>query len=967
MRTLSAERRLCAIEDLLSKMAYKDRRVMHRSCVDVCFVALYFCEHKRCWSRDNCLVLSLLRKKHNVSELKVPDMPRKCLLFILLIACGDVEVCPGPVDPMTDFTNMRGIKIVHQNIRGLFNNIGSLTLLLEKYKHIDIITLSETHITSDSWNENSELYNIPGYTFIQNCRKNATGGGVGMYISNNLEWNIVNIDCDKLESIWVEIYLKNSKNFLVNTTYRPPDSSKHLCKLFNELFEKSLITASTLCEEIIVLGDMNVNFLDKSINKEFKTIVNNNGFKQLIKNPTRVTNTSSTLIDIILSNNEKNIQQTFTAALSLSDHYMICCVRKLNHSRSKPRTVICRNYRNYVPDALKQDLVSSDFEPLYGMNDVNCAWEYLKNILTTNFNKHAPIITKRVKGNLCPWLTPVIKRTMNNRDQMLRKFRKSKSNFDWDTYKRLRNTCTTLIRNARNEYHQNLLAENRNNPRAFWKAIKKIFPGKNTTGSNSSVSSVTAEHVNDKNASNSNIFCKFFTTIAAHLKKIAFPLKEFVWTPKHSNNNNIQTVFSFTYVTTLFVEKELKNLKRGKATGIDDLPNGLLKDSRSEIAKPLAYVINLSLRTATVPTSWKTALITPIHKSGSKTDANNYRPISVLPVVSKILEKAVQHQLMDYLEKNHLLSQKQFGYRRKRSTELAATLFADNIRKESDKGLVSGAVFIDLSKAFDTLGHANLLRKLELFGIKGIALKWFTDYLFARQQLVKFNNKLSDPLFLLCGVPQGSILGPILFLIFFNDIENCLTFCDIIQFADDTVIYVSSNTVDEIQRKLSIELQNIANYFQENELVINLKKNKTECMLMGTAKRLSSSPKELEIFYNYTKVSCTTTYKYLGTHIDQHLNLSENFDQKFKKASSKLQLLKRLRPLLTQEAAIAVYKSVIISALKYSCIIQLNLSRTQKEKLKSLERRASNILDTDDIPSIQNDFCKHAVKLVRKY
>ena len=138
----------------------------------------------------------------------------------------------------------------------------------------------------------------------------------------------------------------------------------------------------------------------------------------------------------------------------------------------------------------------------------------------------------------------------------------------------------------------------------------------------------------------------------------------------------------------------------------------------------------LSLRTATVPTSWKTALITPIHKNGSKTDANNYRPISVLPVVSKILEKTVQYQLMDYLEKNHLLSEKQFGYRRKRSTELAATLFADNIRKESDKGLVSGALFIDLSKAFDTLGHGNLLRKLELFGIKGIALKWFTDYLF---------------------------------------------------------------------------------------------------------------------------------------------------------------------------------------------------------------------------------------------
>ena len=134
---------------------------------------------------------------------------------------------------------------------------------------------------------------------------------------------------------------------------------------------------------------------------------------------------------------------------------------------------------------------------------------------------------------------------------------------------------------------------------------------------------------------------------------------------------------------------------------------------------------------------------------------------------------------------------------------------------------------------------------------------------------------------------------------------------------------------------------------------------------MGTAKRLSSGPKEPKIVYNYTKVSCTTTYKYLGTQIDQHLNLGENFDQKFKKASSKLQLLKRLRPLLTHEAAIAVYKSVILSALKYNCIVQLNLTRTQKDKLEHLERRAKNILNTDDLPSIPNDFFKHAVKLVR--
>ena len=218
--------------------------------------------------------------------------------------------------------------------------MGSLTIFLEKHKQIDIITLSETHITSNSWNDNCELYNIPGYTFIQKSRKNAVGGGVGMYISNNLKWKFVDINCHDLETIWVEICVKKSKNFLVNTTYRPPDTSKHLQKNFNQTFDEMLIAANTLCKEIITLGDMNANYLDKNNNRELKKIFEKNGFRQLITTPTRTT--PQVQIDIILTNKEENVAKTFTSAQSMSDHEMICCVSKMNNNHVKPRTITCR-------------------------------------------------------------------------------------------------------------------------------------------------------------------------------------------------------------------------------------------------------------------------------------------------------------------------------------------------------------------------------------------------------------------------------------------------------------------------------------------------------------------------------------------------------------------------------------------------------------------------------------------------
>ena len=285
---------------------------------------------------------------------------------------------------------------------------------------------------------------------------------------------------------------------------------------------------------------------------------------------------------------------------------------------------------------------------------------------------------------------------------------------------------------------------------------------------------------------------------------------------EHLPNQVTENQFTFNAVKESEILKELRNLKRRKASGLDNFPPGLLKDAALVLTKPLTFIINLSLETGVVPSEWKVAKVIPLYKSGSQAEIDNYRPISILPTLSKILEKIVYKQLMAHLERHNLLFEYQFGFRPNRSTELAVTYFTDFIRKEADSSKATGAVFIDLTKAFDTISHSIMLSKLSHYGASDMELQWLTDYLFLRKQIVHFNGVFSEPNPINAGVPQGSILGPLLFLIFFNDVHSPLRHCKILTYAIDTVIFTSSNDIDAIQDSLSQDLDNLSDWFRDN-------------------------------------------------------------------------------------------------------------------------------------------------------
>ena len=416
------------------------------------------------------------------------------------------------------------------------------------------------------------------------------------------------------------------------------------------------------------------------------------------------------------------------------------------------------------------------------------------------------------------------------------------------------------------------------------------------------------------------------------------------------NNENVSgarlsqnTSFHFSQIEIHNVYSILNNLKANKSTGLDKIPAKILKLSAEIIAPSLTYIFNLSLESGIYINEWKRARVTPIYKSEDKTKCENYRPISILLVISKVFEKEVFRQLYGYLTDNDLLSKHQSGFRPKHSTVSALIQMCDNWLSNMDVGKINCVVFLDIRKAFDSINHEILLNKMNLnFGISGNALKWFDSYIKDREQQCIVNGQLSSSKKIICGVPQGSILGPLLFLLYINDMPDSLNNTTPSLYADDSEIYASSDNSSDLISKLNEDLKNLSRWMRKNKLQIHPTKSKY--MFIGSSYNIKNNICNEPILINSTPVPRVTNYKCLGVNLDEKLCWDSHIEMICKKVAAGIAAIKRVKPFVPPEMLKVIYNALVQPYFDYCSPLWDNCGIGLKEKLQKYQNRAARIL-----------------------
>ena len=836
--------------------------------------------------------------------------------------------------------------MIHSNVRSAPKNLSQFQLYLESLDvHFTVIGLCETWFDDTK----AEIYNISGYSAVHNCRAVRRGGGVSIFVTDGLNFKKRNDLClstDHCECIFLEFAKSDvnyDKNVIVGVVYRPTDGS---ITVFNESLQNILTSMVNENKYCYVMGDFNINLLnvDKNIQvSEFMEIMTSMSYFPLICKPTRISTSkksgkiTKTLIDNIFTNYincDSSSHGIFCT--DISDHFPIFAINK-QCITNKPQSnfITVRDYSEGNIVLFKEKLQQHDWSNIFTQSDTQIAFSNFHDIYMSLYNACFP--WRKIKSsykNRKVWLSPALKQSIKTKNKLFAKYKKQPFLHHLKTYKAYRNKLNRLLKNAERKHYECLLEENKNNMKKSWKIISEVI-NKKIKHTSASVLKIDNDIIENK-MDIANYYNSFFTSIgpklSENIKSVSVDPTSYIY------SRSTDSIF-LEPISIIEIKNVVFNLKLS-SPGYDGICANFLKCSFDEFVEPLTYIFNLSFKNGICPDELKIARVIPIYKSGDKTIVSNYRPVSVLPIFSKIIERLMYDRLISFINRHNLIYEHQFGFRKNYSTNMAIITMFDNILNSINKGEYVLGVFLDFSKAFDTVNHSILLDKLKLYGIRGRAHCWLENYLTNRKQYVDNADTISERLPITCGVPQGSILGPLLFILYVNDICNVSKELLPILFADDTNVFINGTDVNYMLKTMNQELEKLVVWLNANKLTLNV--NKTHYIVFRLHKKKTVTNIDLTI--DGEIVSEVNNTKFLGIVIDNKLNWSEHIYMIKKKASRGLGILCKARKCLSVSVLTTLYYSFIYPYFMYGIEVWGNTFECYLNPLYKLQKRTIRLM-----------------------
>ena len=888
------------------------------------------------------LVLSIILLRECIGSL------RHVATLIFYKLSTNIHPNPGPTD--AQITNK--MSVCHANVRSLKTEgkLEELSLLADS-ENFDIITLSET------WLDNSfpnELLSINGFQLpLRKDRETGQGGGVALYVKNNLPCRrCTDLEAAGSECIWAEI-TTNTGKLLIGVYYRPPGQSAADKDIFLDDLSHSISAAIELNPKILLItGDFNDRcqqwdsaHTDSELGQRLFDLLTKNSLHQLISEPTRVSEYSETLLDLMITDSPGYVLNSgVLSPISTSDHSVVFCSFLMTHFKDRPFKRSVWDYKRANFDDLNNTLNNAPWDTgLAVFDSINDSVSYWSDLFLDTCKQFIPFREVTIRPKDKPWITCEIKRLIKKRNRAWNSYKRLTSGPQphtlatvlrierlYQLYKRLRNFTVNSIKNSIRKYFDNIrskLDSKEINPKKWWSLSKSILGCKLCQNIPTLVDQ-------GKTVSSCLEKCEIFNAYFADQCKIPpdddpIPLPDFTY--------RTEARLHILEAKVHEVEKILRSLKTSSACGPDGIGNILLKNCAPSIASSLTTLFNHCLSNSFFPDSWKKSNVCPVHKKSNKQLKENYRPISLLCNVSKVLERVVYNIFYEYLTSNNILSQKNSGFKKNDSTinQLASILHI--IYNGLEMGREARMVFLDISKAFDRVWHTGLLFKLKQYGFDEPVLHFIECYLSNRLQRVTLGGQSSSWLPVEAGVPQGSILGPLLFLVYINDITDNIT-CDIRLFADDTSILEIVHDPNASAESLNTNLTLLHRWGKLWRMAFNAIKS---ISLIFSSKR--NKPDHPILLIGNNPIPSSREHTHLGITLTSNLSWDQHITRITSKASQRLALLRRLKYKLSRNTLSKLYTTMIRPILEYGCVLFDNCSQHLSQSLETVQYEAARI------------------------